>query len=115
MIRAVLLGAAGLLSMAAAPRGGFNTTPYIPPIVAVPQQTLAAPNMPPQFEPAPTPNMDASAPISRASRDTSLSPSLFTRRDQYRGEGLAAMDSAQIEQERRVTPGAGLKLSMPLQ
>ena len=118
MIRALLLCTAGLLSMAAAPRQAINTMPYVPPVIAVPQQTLATPampTMPPNFEAAPTPNMDASGPITRASKDTSVGPTLFNRRDQYRGESLAAMNSAQIEQERRVMPGAGFSLSMPLQ
>ena len=69
-----------------------------------------------RFEAAPVPNRDVDAPLgARAAADPQLSAGLFTRRDQYRGEGISAKSSAQIEQERHVLPGAGFKLRMPLQ
>ena len=69
-----------------------------------------------RFEAAPVPNRDVDAPLGeRAAADPQLSAGLFTRRDQYRGEGISAKSSAQVEQERRVLPGAGFKLRMPLQ
>lgn len=113
--RSTLLGLAILLTMAAGPPSKYNKMPTFPPLVKAPPQKLAGPPTPPGFEPAPLPNRDAFAPVTRASKETSVSPSLFTRRDQYRGEGLAASSSAQSEQERRLLPGAGFNLSMPLQ
>ena len=74
-----------------------------------------APTQPPGFTAAPTPNDDIYAPIARASKDASVAPGFFTRRDQYRGEGLSRGSSAQTEQDRRAKPGAGISLSMPLQ
>ena len=68
-----------------------------------------------RFEAAPVPNRDVDAPLARAGTDPSLSAGLFTRRDQYRGEGITPNSSAQIDQERHVLPGAGFKLRMPLQ
>lgn len=100
---------------AAAPSSWFNTSPTVPPVVSVRPQVLANPDTPPGFEPAPTPNRDALRPSSKASKDASLAPGFFTRGNQYRGEGLAPANSAQIEQERRALPGAGISLSMPLQ
>jgi len=69
---------------------------------------------PPAFTPAPTPNRDIGLAIPRASNAPSVSPSLFTRSDQYRGEGFSPNSTAQIDQERRVKPGAGLSLHVPL-
>ena len=114
--RVTLLSAMTWLVAAAAP-SSFNTAPLVPPVVSVSPQILAAPprSNPPGFEPAPLPNRDAAAPVTRASRDASISPGLFTRSNQYRGEGLAPANSAQIEQERRALPGGGINLSMPLE
>jgi len=67
----------------------------------------------PNFEPAPTPNRDVSIPAVRASDKPSLSPSLFTTRNQYRGDGFSPGSTAQSEQERRMKPGAGFSLHMP--
>ena len=115
MLRSAALSLAGLMAVAAAPQSGFVTTPLVPPIVSVKPQVLATPSTPPGFAPAPLPDRDAMAPHTRASSEASVSPSIFTRRDQYRGEALNANSSAQIEQERRVSPGAGFNLLMPLQ
>jgi hypothetical protein len=115
IFRSSLLSATALLAMAAGPQSSFIAAPVVPPIISVRPQTLRDPNTPPGFTPAPTPNQDAYAPVTKDSPDPHLAPSLFSRKDQYRGESLAAMNSAQVEQERRVSPGAGIKLSMPLQ
>lgn len=71
----------------------------------------------PVFTPAPVPNRDAAAPTGPKVRrpDTELSPSLFNRSDQYRGDGYINGSTAQSEQEKRVRPGAGFNLRMPLQ
>jgi hypothetical protein len=113
--RLVLLAGMGVMSMAAAPQSWFNTSPTVPPAVTVRPVPLPSQATPPGFEPAPTPNRDAYGPVTRASRDTSVSAGIFTRSDQYRGSALLPSDSAQVEQDRRVTPGAGINLSMPLQ
>ena len=112
--RAVLLGGAALLTLAAAPSFAFIPAPVVPPILSVRPQTLPKSSGLSGFAPAPLPDRDALEPQTRASGDPSVSPSLFTRRDQYRGEALNATDSAQTTQERRVTPGAGFSLSVPL-
>jgi hypothetical protein len=78
--------------------------------------TSPAPAAPPGYTAAPTPNADAYAPPPpKASRDASLAPGFFTRKDRNRGDGYAPSSSAQIEEERRAKPGAGISLSMPLQ
>lgn len=67
------------------------------------------------YAPAPIPNRDMDAPAGpRASNDPRLSPTIINRRDQYRGEALDPKFSAQVEQERRLIPGAGFNLRMPL-
>ncbi len=111
MTRAVL-PLLGLLVAAAAPTGSFTTTAPVQGIT--PQAPQAAPATPPAFTAAPTPNQDRDAPHTRASNETSVSPNLFTRHDQYRGEGLSPNSSAQLEQDRRAKPGAGISLTMPL-
>ena len=113
MRAAVLLPLAGLLVAGASP------PPNLVPSVPLPSFTTRAPapppSSPPGFTAAPTPNDDVYAPVTRASKDTSVAPGFFTRHDQYRGEGLSPGSSAQTEQDRRAKPGAGISLSMPLQ
>ena len=68
------------------------------------------------YDAAPTPNRDLSAPSGpAASNDAYLTPGLFTRGKQNRGEGFLSGSTAQEEQQRRVMPGAGFNLTMPLQ
>ncbi len=69
-----------------------------------------------RFEPAPLPNRDLSAPR-QAIRpaEPSLAPTLFTQSEQFRGDGFSRGSTAQSEQERRLRPGAGFALHMPLQ
>lgn len=70
----------------------------------------------PGYDLAPTPNRDIDGPQGpRASNAPELAPGIFTRGQQYRGEGYSAGSSAQSEQERRARPGAGFKLRLPLQ
>ena len=114
MRRLVVLPLAGLLAMGAAPRGSFVTATPMPDF-GVPPRRPAPATAPPGYITAPTPDQDAFGPRARASGDTSVAPGLFTRRDQYRGEGLSPSSSAQVEQDRRAKPGAGIKLSVPLQ
>ncbi len=115
IIRVALLSGTALMAIAAAPKTSFNTTPILPPVVTVRPQTLVKPTTPPGFEPAPLPNRDAFLPTAKASKDASLAAGVFMRRDQYRGESLSAEDSAQALEDRRVLPGGGVNLSMPLQ
>ena len=92
-----------------------NPSPF--PLRPPPQRPQGAvrPQAGPTFEPAPTPNRDAFGPsLPRASNDPELSPTLFTRRNQYRGDGYSPGSTAQEEQERKVMPGAGFNLRMPL-
>ena len=70
----------------------------------------------PNYDLAPTPNRDLDVPAGpRAKAAPQLAPGFFSRSEQYRGEGFSAGSTAQAEQERRVRPGAGLKLRLPLQ
>lgn len=69
---------------------------------------------PARFQPAPTPNRDVELAPPPASTAPSLAPTLFTRPDQYRGDGFNKGSTAQSEQEKRVKPGAGFSLHMPL-
>ena len=68
----------------------------------------------PNYIPAPLPNRDVTLPVPRASNAPHVSPSLFTRSDQYRGEAFFPGSTAQSEQEKRAKPAAGLSLHMPL-
>ena len=113
----MVLAFAALLApaaMAAAPRGSIvpgTPMPSFAPPPARPDPTAA----PPGYVTAPTPNQDAFGPTTRQSSETSVAPGLFTRRDQYRGEGLSPSSSTQADQDRRAKPGAGIKFNMPLQ
>lgn len=71
----------------------------------------------PVYTPAPVPDRDAAVPTGPRirRRDAELSPNLINRSDQYRGDGYVNGSTAQTEQEKRVKPGAGFNLRMPLQ
>lgn len=98
------------LNLQAIPR----QSPLLPVPPTPPRRGPAQPG--PNYDPAPTPNREIDAPQGpRASNAPDLAPSLFTRGQQYRGEGFSAGSSPQAEQERRARPGAGFKLRLPLQ
>ena len=98
------------LNLQAAPQGSL-----LLPRPPTPPSTTPSPSGP-NYDLAPTPNRDIDAPQGpRASNAPALAPGIFTRGQQYRGEGYSAGSSAQAEQERRALPGAGFKLRMPLQ
>ena len=96
--------------------------PLQPPLtLAVPAEggfSLGTPALPrgtPSFQPAPLPNRDLSTPQgARASNDPTVSPTLFTTRTQFRGDGFSQGSTAQGEQEHKIRPGAGISLHMPL-
>lgn len=79
-----------------------------------PGSSLNTPTRGPVYEPAPLPNRDVSAPRAQAaSNEPSLAPTLFTTKNQYRGDGFSPNSTAQTEQEKRLKPGAGFSLRMP--
>ena len=68
------------------------------------------------YGPAPVPNMDLAPPANpRASTEPSLAPGVFTRAQQYYGEGFSRGSTAQEVLEKDVQPGAGLSLRVPFQ
>ena len=69
---------------------------------------------PVRLQPAPLPNRDVELTPPRSDNSPSLAPTLFTRPDQYRGDGFSKGSTAQSEQEKRVKPGAGFSLHLPL-
>ena len=94
----------------------LQATPPSSPLLPLPPAPPGVAGPGPNYDLAPTPNRDLDAPTGpRASTAPELAPGLFTRGQQYRGEGYSAGSSAQAEQERRVRPGAGFKLRLPLQ
>ena len=115
MTTKIYLPFVALLAMGAAPPSGFITATPMPNFPATRRSPPPTASTPPGYTSAPTPDQDSFAPQSKASNDTSVAPGLFTRSDQYRGEGISAASSAQTEQDRKAKPGAGIKLSMPLQ
>jgi len=105
-----------LLAAGPGPRQQFSLAVPVDPSPLVPLSTSPlglTPKQGPNFEPAPTPNRDASLPTTRASEKPSFGPSLFTTKNQYRGDGFSPGSTAQSEQEKRVKPGAGFSLHMP--
>jgi hypothetical protein len=77
-----------------------------------PEPPAAGP--PSRFQPAPTPNREVELTKPKASNATTVGPSLFTRPDEYRGDGFNKGSTVQSEQERRGKPAAGFSLHMPL-
>ena len=110
-----LLPLVALPLLAASPpqRGLVLETPANP--LTRNQPRAAPPGPPTAYEPAPLPNRDIDGgTLPRAGTSPSLSPSLFTRSDTYRGEGFSKGSTANSEQDRRVRPGVGFNLKMPL-
>lgn len=108
----MILLAIPLVAGTAPPRGIVLSVPSGP----TPGFSIPAPAPPPAptFQPAPLPNRDMVGPSSpRTDREPSVAPSLFNRRDTYRGEGFSEGSSAQTEQDRRVKPGAGFNFRLP--
>jgi hypothetical protein len=69
------------------------------------------------FTSAPVPNSDAGIPFvkDRNAKQAQLAPNLFTPPGTgYRGEGYIPSSSADAEQQRKVKPGAGVALKVPL-
>jgi hypothetical protein len=66
------------------------------------------------FQPAPMPNRDLRAPQALGSSDTSVSPTLFSPQQQFRGDGYTGSSTEQAAHDRAMHPAAGLNLSMPL-
>ncbi len=123
VVAALMVGAL-LASPGWAQRRGLNlqATPQGSALLpAPPARPLGTPTHPrgqpgPNYDVAPTPNRDIDGPQApRASNSPELAPGLFTRGQQYRGEGYSPGSSAQAAQERRAQPGAGFKLRLPFQ
>ena len=112
MNRFVLLALASFGVTGAAPPDSFSNATPMPSFTVRPQKLV--PNAS-GFDAAPIPNQDAFAPTTRATNDASIAPNVFTRKDQYRGEGIQPNSSAQTQEDRKALPGAGFSLRMPLQ
>ncbi len=68
----------------------------------------------PVYEPAPLPNPNVAPPSRADSGGPAISPSLFNRPDQFRGDAFTKGDSNQGTQNRNLKPSPGLSLTMPL-
>ncbi len=94
----------------------LQATPRSSPLLPLPPTPPGTAGPGPNYDLAPTPNRDLDVPTGpRAKAAPELAPGLFSRSEQYRGEGFSNGSSAQAEQERRIRPGAGFKLRLPLQ
>jgi hypothetical protein len=119
-VKAVLLTVAVLAGVPAAALGQgrgvvLQAQPPASPLLPIPSAPRASP-APREFQPAPLPNRDYEAPAGpRASNSAQVTPGLFTRRELYRGEGFSRGSTSEADTERRVKPGAGFNLRMPLQ
>jgi hypothetical protein len=115
--RIALLGLATAGSLAAAPSGAFVITTNEQPFTFRPAHVdVTNLTPPPGFIPAPTPNRDAEGPRPPpASMAATVGPSLFTRKEQYRGDGFSPNSTAQESEERHYQPAAGFNLKMPIQ
>jgi len=122
-MRAVLLGAMAWAMAWGAVPAAFAQGRGIVLQAQPPASTLPGVRVPPAagpppgaFQPAPTPNRDFEAPVGpRAGNAPQVGPGIFTRKELYRGEGFARGSTSETEVEKRVRPGAGFSLRMPLQ
>ena len=117
MTKRMLLLATPLLAAAAPPQGGINLdVPQNYPFTATVPAPRPNPLRPtgPVYEPAPLPNSNVAPPSRADSGGPEISPSLFNRPDQFRGDAFAKGDSNQGTQNRNLKPSAGFSLRMPL-
>ncbi len=85
----------------------------VPP--AQPGRVGPKPIVPGQYQPAPVPNPNIFPPPGQAAQaGPQLSPGLFMPKDRFAGDGYIPGTTVQSEQERRLKPGAGFNLSLPL-
>lgn len=105
------------LVVAAAPPQGFTLAvpPSYPFTAVAPTPAPTRPRTPgPVYEPAPLPNRNIGPPSRVESDGPEISPSLFNRRDQFRGDSFGKGDSEQSTQDRNLKPSPGFRLRMPL-
>lgn len=67
-----------------------------------------------RYQPAPLPDQSMRGPVAATSSGPSLAPTLFTTREQFRGDGFTPQSTAQAEQERNLKPSVGFKLHLPI-
>lgn len=91
--------------------GSQGMPTYVTP--AAPQMALRGAG---RFEDAPMPNRDVAGPrVQTSSNQPEISPSLFTTRNQFRGDGFSPHSTAQTDQEKNFRPAPGFNLRIPLQ
>jgi hypothetical protein len=111
-----LLLAIPLVAAAAPPQGfSLQVPPSYPFTARAPAPPPASSRPPgPVYEPAPLPNPNIAPPTRADSGGPEISPSLFNRSDQFRGDSFTKGDSAQSTQDRNLRPSPGFRLRMPL-
>ena len=117
MRKRMLLLATPFLAAASPPQTfSLQVVPDYHPFTAkVPASKPSRQQAGPVYEPAPIPNRDVIAPArAQQGAGTQISPSLFSRRDGYRGDSFTKGETAQADQNRRMMPSAGFTLKMPL-
>jgi len=77
--------------------------------------TRTAPVGTSRFEPAPMPDRDMAAPSATRSAEAGLQPTLFSKKQEFRGDGFSPDAPAQSAEERNRKPGLGFNFSMPVQ
>ncbi len=112
----LLIVCATLVLSAAGPTNSFLTVTPLPDFGTSARTKMSTPPPAGDYTAAPTPNQDIGPPASgKQSRDTSVSPGLFTRQNHNSGDGYLPSSSLQAAIDNRARPGAGINLSMPLQ
>ena len=111
--RAVLAAAFAMATMAAAPHRSKPLA--LPPEDSFPLPPVP-PATPPNFEAAPMPDLDLSAP-EQAQRNSGpqLSPDLFKQHGYNGGQGYTPGSTIENQQRQRQSPVPGFNLKMPLQ
>jgi hypothetical protein len=66
------------------------------------------------FQPAPMPDPDADPPHGASARGPSLTPALFSHKEEFDGDGYASGSDPDHGLDHRRTPAAGLNWSVPV-
>ena len=93
--------------VAAVSLGGDNAAPIAPPE----KSKLSVAGV---FQPAPMPDPDAEAPAGGGASGPSLTPALFSHKEEFAGDGFAAASDADHGLDHRRAPAAGLNWSVPV-
>lgn len=117
MMLALVPVAVLVLAAGPAPRGHplvLATTPGVSSDALTPDGA-PAPGLGSAYQPAPVPDRDLSAPVEAQGSGPQFDPTLFTPRQQFRGDGFMPGSTEQSVAQKNIGAAPGFNLKVPLE